>query len=208
MPFNFIHRPPRKKEPRPWYESPLWGPLLIALVGAFIAASAQITATILPIYFGPADLCDFSIMIQPGTDNVIVYNNSSTIEKIERINVTDLHSLIKPYKHPVYVKVISVLPKGVNVFLQNKAGALPLNIYMIIKIDSGEYVPGEYEILIQGTGEDGLRRNCTYFLNLQRGVSEENKNIDKIIANNYRIYGNDLEMLNTLVEATQRRNLG
>ena len=168
MSFNFSHRPSRKKD-RPWYESLFWGPLVIALVGAFIAASAQITATILPIYFGPPSLCDFSITIEPSADTITVYEDK-VYEINKNISVIDLHPLIKPYKHPVYVKIIGTLPKGVIVILQGfKGGRLPLNIQMTIQINNTEYIPGEHEIQIQGIGEDGIKRNCTYFLNLKKG---------------------------------------
>lgn len=173
---------PSQKKPIPWYESNLLGPLAIALIGAFIAASAQITATILPIYFGPANLCDFSITINPGTDNILMHSRTGSTNIEENISITDLHQWIKPYKHPVYVKVIGSLPPGVVVGLQNKVGRLPLNIQMDIKIDNSTYEPKEYEIIIQGIGEDGLVRNSTYFLNLQDRNTTKNEG--------YRTYSN------------------
>jgi len=172
------------KKPKPWYENPFWGPLAIAMIGAFIAASAQITATILPISFGPADLCDFSITIHPGTDNILMHSNTGSVNISKNIAVTDLYEWIKPYKHPVYVKVASPLPSGVVVCLQNKAGTLPLNIVMNIKINNSTCEAKEHEILIQGIGEDGLTRNCTYFLNLQDKTTTKNEE--------FRTYSNKL----------------
>ncbi len=170
MPFNFHHRPSRKKEQRRWYENPFWGPLSIAVIGAFIVAFAQITATILPIYFGPSDACDFSITLEPFSDTVTVYDNTSYIEK--NITVKDLHSIIKPYHHPVYVKIIGPLPQGVTVVLNGNNGLLPLNIKMTIEINNAKYNRGDHEIQIQGIGEDGIKRNCTYFLNLRKGYRQ------------------------------------
>lgn len=170
-----------QKKPTPWYESIFWGPLVIALIGAFIAASTQITATILPITFGPASLCDFSITADPGTDNIFVYSNTGLTNISENITVTDLHKWIKPYQHPIYVTVIGDLPIGVSIHLQNKAGTLPLRIRMDVQVDNSSFVPDEYEILIQGKGETGLVRNCTYFLNLQNKATTKNKD--------YRTYG-------------------
>jgi len=168
MPFDFIHRPPPKKETRRWFESPFWGPFLIALVGAFIAASAQITAIILPIYLGPTNLCDFSITIESINDTITIYDDKNcNIEK--NITIKDLYPTIKPYRHPVYVKIVGILPEGVNVLLKGKGGNLPLNIQMTIEINSSEYKPGDHEILIQGIGEDGIIRNCTYYLALKKG---------------------------------------
>ncbi len=180
---GFKHKATLKK-PKPWYENAFWGPLAIAMIGAFIAASAQITATILPITFGPANLCDFSITIYPGTDNILVYNNTGSINISESIIVSDLHKWIKPYRHPVYVKVASPLPSGVVVCLQNKAGTLPLNIVMNIKINNSTFEAKEHEIIIQGIGEDGLTRNCTYFLNLQDKTTTKSEE--------FRVYSNNL----------------
>jgi hypothetical protein len=83
--------------------------------------------------------------------------------------------------HPVYVKVIrQTIPPGIEISLQNKAGHLPLDIIMNVKIYNNTYIPGEYEIVIQGIGETGLVRNSTYFLNLQ--------DKSKIESEDYRIY--------------------
>jgi hypothetical protein len=175
---NFKHNPSRKK-PRPWYESMFWGPLAIALAGAFIAASVQFTAIVLPIYFGPSTLSDFSIMTDPGMDNIDISDNTGSINISENIIVTDIYPWwIKPYRHPVYVKLIGLFPKGVLVHLKNspRSGHLPLTIPMIIQIDNSSYESGEYEIQIQATGEDGLIRNCTYFLNIQDKTSTVKKN--------------------------------
>jgi hypothetical protein len=165
------------KETIPWYKSIVWGPLVLALIGAII----QITQTIVPITFGPAEYYDFSIAIQPGIDNIPIDSKIGSTNICENIIITDLHQWIKPYRHPVYVRVIrQTIPPGIKIGLQNKAGRLPLNIIMNVKIDNSTYIPGEYEIVIQGIGETGLVRNSTYFLNLQ--------DKSKIESENYRIY--------------------
>lgn len=194
MRFNFIHRPPRKGKQRRWYDNPFWGPLSIAMIGAFIVAFAQITTTILPIYFGPSDACDFSIALEPFSDTITIDNNTIHIEK--NITVKDLHSIIKPYHHPVYVKIIGLIPKGVTVSLDGKGGLLPLNIKMTIEINEKEYDPGDHEIKIQGIGEDGITRNCIYFLNLKEGHREYNfGNVGNSIDNqeyNFGDFGNSI----------------
>jgi hypothetical protein len=165
--------------PTPWYKSIIWGPLVLALIGAII----QITQTIVPITFGPAEFYDFSITIQPGIDNIPMHSRAGSTNISENIIITDLNQWIKPYRHPVYVRVIrQTIPPGIQVALQNKVGHLPLNIIMNVKIDNSTYVPGEYEIIIQGIGETGLVRNSTYFLNLQ--------DKSKIESEDYRIYSN------------------
>lgn len=167
------------KNPTPWYKSIVWGPLVLALIGAII----QITQTIVPITFGPAEYYDFSITIQPGIDNIPMHSKMGSTNISENIIITDFHQWIKPYRHPVYVKVIrQTIPPGIEVALQNKVGHLPLNIIMNVKINNSTYVPGEYEIIIQGIGETGLVRNSTYFLNLQDKSDMESEN--------YRIYSN------------------
>ena len=101
-----------QKKPTPWYESIFWGPLVIALIGAFIAASTQITATILPITFGPASLCDFSITADRWNsgNNIFVYQQYRLDHNIsENITVTDLHKWIKPYQHPAILYSVTMI---------------------------------------------------------------------------------------------------
>ena len=164
---NSEHRLPRIKQQRPWYESRFWGPFLIGLVGAFIAASALITSTLLTIHFGPNSLCDFRMEADPITDTINLNEVTTTKNISLKINVTDIHPLIKSYEHGVYVKVGGIIPNGTKVNLQNKAGKLPLYINATIDINKSECNPGEYEITFQGIGEDNIKRNLTYFLNIQ-----------------------------------------
>ena len=174
---NIVGQKAPEKKPIPWYKSIVWGPLVLALIGAII----QITQTIVPITFGPAEYYDFSIAVRPGIDNIAIDSKIGSANISGNILITDLHQWIKPYMHPVYVRVIrQTIPPGVEIGLQNKAGYLPLNIIMNVKIDNSTYIPGEYEVVIQGIGETGLVRNSTYFLNLQ--------DKSKIKSEDYRIY--------------------
>jgi len=61
MPFNIRHRPPRKKKYDHWYENAL----LLAIAGSVIAVMGQLAGTLLPIMYGPQDVSDFSINIDP-----------------------------------------------------------------------------------------------------------------------------------------------
>ncbi len=62
MPFNFLHRPTRKKgRSRPWYENAL----LLAVAGSIIAVVGQLGGTVIPLKYGPTDISDFSISVSP-----------------------------------------------------------------------------------------------------------------------------------------------
>jgi hypothetical protein len=128
----------------------------------------------LPIYYGPSSLCDFSISADPPTGSVTVLDGS-TRAILTIINVTDLRPLIKPYEHQVYIKILGPLPTGVDVYLQNKVGLLPLNNLLRISIDGKVCNSGYYEMTIQAVGGDGMRRNCTYFLSINKVIEMDNK---------------------------------
>jgi len=153
-----------QKSKTPWYNSIVWGPLVIAVIGAVI----QITNTVIPITFGTDGVSDFSVSISPGIDHIYVYNETGFTNISDNISVIDVNKYIRPYKHPVYVKLIrETVPQGVIITLQNKgAGMLPITMQMNITIDHSKYMTGEYEIIIKAIGEDGLFRNGTYFLSL------------------------------------------
>jgi len=157
----------------PWYNSIVWGPIVIALIGAMM----QITNTIIPITFGTAGESDFSVAISPGIDNIFVYSKTGFTNVSENISVIDIHKYIKPYKHPVYVKLIrETVPPGVKITLQNRgAGPLPITTQMNITIDHSKYKSGEYEIIIKAIGEDGFFRNGTYFLSLDNKTTTESE---------------------------------
>lgn len=175
MSFNFLHHAPRKNGQHPWYESPFWGPFLIALIGSVIVLVGQLAATILPIYCGPNSLCDFTIGLTPGSNDILIDNNSSSTIGV-RIDAWDLAPMIykykiKEYKHQINIKVVSPLPEGITVVLEKTCGRLPINNTMFVTVDGKKCLPREYEITLQGVGADGLRRNCTYFLNVQERES-------------------------------------
>jgi hypothetical protein len=167
---------PSSRNVGPWYESIFWGPLIIAFIGAFIAAFAQLASTAIPIYFGPVTLCDYGIFIEPGIDNIFINDNTGYTIRNESISVRNLNRL-KPYEHQIYVKPIGLPPLGVKIELGNvnRSGTLPFNINMIVTIDNSSYKPGEYEILIQAASDTGMIRNCTYFLNIQDSSTTSNK---------------------------------
>jgi hypothetical protein len=166
--FNCEASLPRSKGQRPWYENQFWGPLTIAVVGAIIVLVGQLAATILPIYYGPSSLCDFSIKADPASGSVQIYNDSSTI--VTQISASNIYwpNSIKEYKHPIDIKVVSRIPEGVTVIHEKTSHYLPINITLYIQVDGNKSLPGEYPITIQGMGEDGLKRNCTYILDIQR----------------------------------------
>ena len=192
----------RVNKPKPWYKDAFWGPFSIALIGALIAASAQLTATVLPIYFGPSSLSDFSITNKPATADILITNDSGNIVK-STINVWDFHPWIKPYQHLVNIRVVSPIPKGVTIALETQQGYLPLNAEMTIKVD-GNCTPGDYDIMIQGAGADSTKRNCTYLLSVQ------NKQESNSISYNqtaYRIYSSAATSVRDIATISQKLNL-
>jgi hypothetical protein len=181
---SFKDRRSGRNKPTPWYEDKYKGPLSIALIGALIAAVTQLTATVLPIYFGPSNLCDFSITSNPATADIMLSNISGNTVK-STINVWDIHQRVKPYQHQVNIKVVSPIPKGITIVLEKtRQGYLPLKTEMTIKID-GNCTPGDYEIIIQGAGADSTKRNCTYLLSVQNLQENNLIRFDKTI---YRVY--------------------
>ena len=110
MSFNFHHRPPHNKRHRSWYDSPFWGPFMIAAIGSIIVLVGQLAATVLPIYYGPSNLCDFSIKADPASGSVWIANNSSAI--VTQISAWNIYPILKEYKHQINIKGSSLFQVG------------------------------------------------------------------------------------------------
>lgn len=158
--FNCETSLPRNKGKRPWYESPFWGPLTIAVIGSIIILIGQFASIVLPIYLGP-DVSDYNIICTPSYFEI----TSTSPKNVEPINCTisiiSLHPLQK-YTRQVYLAVIN--PPGFSTFSHPCNQALyagqSTNMRFVANkssLNSG----GSYPIVIQAAGADGKRRNCT-----------------------------------------------
>ena len=155
------------KEQRQWYENTV----LITIAGSIIVVVGQLAGTIIPLMYGPADISDYSISVNPAFIRInqselsqrdSIYNWINAEVKIE-----DFHPYLRPYRYLVYLNVLEK-PKGVDTtFSPNNEGKPGDTIFLTILIDKSKeifYSP----IKIQGIGENGKIRNVTIYLSAIR----------------------------------------
>ena len=169
MPFNFLHRPTRKKEHRPWYENAL----LLAIAGSIIAVIGQLAGTVIPIMYGPADVSDFLIGVDPVEGTLLLFpeNNAYAFDPpYWHIKVEDSHAHLRPYKFGVLLKSF-LEPEGVTLTFHlpeihpNEVSRMN---FTISRSAIHSLKDGGYPITIQGAGGDGRKHNTTFFLNVIR----------------------------------------
>jgi hypothetical protein len=156
---------PKNKGEKLWYERPEW----IALIGSIIVVMAQISGqlatTMLPIMFGPSDQSEFGLSVDPvghiieSAYELPAYLNST-------VEVFDIHQIIKPYRYAVFLKGLYV-PEGIGITFDKPEGKPPFKSMMKIYV-SRNCTPGEYPIVVQGRGGDGITRDTTYLLEFRK----------------------------------------
>jgi len=151
--------------------------LLIAIAGSAIAVVGQLAGTIIPIAYGPGDVSDFLISVDPVEATLHLYSdgNYSIDPTFWNVGVVDFHKHLRPYKFGVLLKIFDV-PEGVALVFHH-AEIQPGDVSRIsfkktgpsiYSLNGGEYHP----ITIQGIGGDGRKRNATFVLNV---VNEYNR---------------------------------
>jgi tetratricopeptide (TPR) repeat protein len=163
-----------RKNKSQWYE---W-PILIAVTTAALALIGQFMVTLLPIW--STDTGDFYISVKPVPieAKLVPYeilptnmeNWSQLIKEPQspnaKVEVQDLNSFIKNYRHPVFLKSDDKYNKIHNLIVQFRSPATEppftaeLFVYTTNTTESIENLP----ITIEGIGGDGKRRNCTVYI--------------------------------------------
>jgi hypothetical protein len=148
------------KEQRPWYENAL----LLAVAGSIIVFIGQLAGTVIPIMYGPQDMSDFSISLNP--ISVLVQSSMSHAQVIN-ISVEDLHKHLRPYKFGVLLKALDV-PAGVIIWFEPHEIRPGESSKMVILIPlNTSSMKSENHIIIQAVGGDGKKRNTTFYLYTQ-----------------------------------------
>ena len=153
--------------------------MIVAIVGAFIAFIATLCQTIIPIYFS-SESSDFSVFVNPidieATPleseilpsllqiwNPELENRSKSIKLPPIVEVQNVHNVISPYKHSVYLKIESSNP---NIYVEfDKPEEMPYfktNMSVYIKNTNKSVI--HYPIIVQGIGGNGKIRNCTFYV--------------------------------------------
>jgi hypothetical protein len=175
MQFNFLHRPTRKKERRPWYENAL----LLAVAGSIIAFIGQLSGTLIPISFGPADISDYSISISPIASEIYLDENETSEWKYFKdyrsvktnISVKNFHKYLRPYRYNVALKISdSELPPCDDSYVEFKPPEISpeSKSQMTIALKNPKFNMEKliYPIRIQGLGGDGRKQNTTYYISI------------------------------------------
>lgn len=176
MPFNFLHRPTRKKDRhRLWYENAL----LLAVAGSIIAVVGQLAGTIIPIMYGPEDISDYSISVSPIASEIYIdENETSEWKNFEgyrsvkaNVSINDFHEYIRSYRYNVALKVSnSELPPCDDRYVEFKPPEIKpgSKSQMTIALKHPKFNMEKliYQIKIQGLGEDGRKQNTTYYLSI------------------------------------------
>ncbi len=159
MSFNFLHRPSRKREHNPWYESAL----LLALAGSIIAVVGQLAGTVIPIMYGSQDASDFTISINPISSDIISdrpgYAYSPYSPYIIDVTAEDFNPVLRHYRFKIYLHALNA-PEGVDVEFNPPEITAGNTSKMSI---SAANISGKFEIVIQGVGADGKMRNATFY---------------------------------------------
>jgi hypothetical protein len=159
---------------RPWYENAL----LLAAAGSVIAVIGQLAGTVIPIMYGPQDVSDFSIGVDPVEGTLLLFpdnnhpeNNSYALDPPDwYVKVEDSHAHLRPYRFGVLLKSFEK-PEGVSLAFHlpeiHPGDVSRMNFTLSSSAISLN--DGGYPITIQGVGGDGRRRNTTFFLNVRQG---------------------------------------
>jgi hypothetical protein len=154
---------------RSWYENAL----LLAVAGSLIAVIGQLAGTVIPIMYGPQDVSDFSIGVDPveGTMFLFPDNYSFKLNPPDwYVKVYDAHPLLRPYQFGVLLKS-SEEPNGMTLDFhlpEVRPGHVSRMNFTISDSTMSSLKDGGYPITIQGIGGDGKRRNTTFYLNVSR----------------------------------------
>jgi hypothetical protein len=161
MPFSFLHRPSRKRKGNPWYENAL----LLAIAGSIIAVIGQLAGTLIPIMYGPQDVSDFSINIDPiSSYNILPISNDDFRDVVDvHIAFEDIHPFLRPYRFKIILKMLGI-PKGAYVNVPSLPTEYRAGDTTVMSINCHQNVSGYFPILIQGIGGDGRVRNATFYL--------------------------------------------
>lgn len=172
--FNCETSLPRSKGQRSWYESPFWGPLTIAIIGAFIVLFGQFATIVLPVYLGP-DVSDFSLIcdpsfietgmglspINPSEELIMPWHNTAQISA--QLSINSVHPL-RNYTRQVYVKILKqpgiwVEPNEFVLYAGQSA-----RFHIMVFVDNLTINGTIHPMVIQGIGEDGKKRDCTVII--------------------------------------------
>jgi hypothetical protein len=135
------------KRRRPWWKSPAWWLVIITFVG--------IVVTIILRPWAPPD---FSISVSPMQGEVQRGGVIQTAITVEGIN---------HYKHPVSLTASGHPSDIVVTFVPPFGTAIPTYV-STMTMTVGSNVPiGDYTIVIQGMGADGIEHTCQYTLTVK-----------------------------------------
>lgn len=161
-----------EKADKQWPENVL--PLLITggVIAAVISVVGQIAGTMIPIVMGPEDVSDFYIKLDPAYQLIEIQPNPVPIEEMKKssattgITIEDLHKHLRPYKYPIFLQALgdlnntSVLFTKDKIMTQEVHAGDHLNAFFFTNISK----PGYYPVTIQGIGNEGKKRNATFYL--------------------------------------------
>jgi tetratricopeptide (TPR) repeat protein len=193
--------------------------LIVVIVGALIAFIATLCQAIVPIYFS-GESCDFSVVVQPMNIEPVSIASNVKPSILELINpsinlkeapgsnstatvlVRNVHDVISPFRHPVYLKAITNDPDIVIDF-EDSEGTPNFKTNMYVYISQKKESILDYPVIVQGIGGNGKIRNFTFYItyitpadNVRRGdnqtymglYKEAIKTFDKAISQDPR-YG-------------------
>jgi hypothetical protein len=154
---------------RSWYENAL----LLAVAGSVIAVIGQLAGTVIPIMYGPEDVSDFSIGVDPVEGTLFLFPEDDAYAISPHywyVKVEDSHAHLRPYKFGVLLKSFEE-PEGVALSFhlpEIHPGEVSRMNFTISRSTPSSLKDGGYPIIIQGVGGDGRKRNTTFFLNVLR----------------------------------------
>lgn len=185
MAFRFLHRSPSKRGKSSWLENAL----VLAVAGSIIALIGQLAVTVIPIMYGPSDISDYSISVNP----IYIETNLSNLKisgyvlsEVAEIEIDDSHKFLRPYKYDIYLQALN-LPAGWNalftppgvkfsdkdffiklrdLLLDNKTAKISK---MEIWVDPAKEM-SYHPIIIQGMGSDGKTHNTTLYISIMDKV--------------------------------------
>lgn len=148
---------------KPWYENAL----LIAVAGSIVVVVGQLAGTLIPIMYGADDASDFSVSVNPPYGQFSFDGMAGTA--IAKIDVTDFHELLRPYRHAVHLSVMNK-PESLDVKFNDNDKRPPIRTNLTIYAYNLSAQPFSQELDIQAIGGDGRRRNCTLVLEVQHSL--------------------------------------
>jgi|GEM_PF-2948106 len=173
-------------KPHPWYESPFWGPLTIAIIGSLIVLVGQLSSVVIPVLIGP-DLSDYSLVCTPSyheislnqTNAVDVWDDG-TRRSLNRTKIIDMlvnGKIVEFAPFDLYITIKSLHPlqrysRQVFLTISCPPGIEPADsFYPVIRGDQPTFVSlwvnmtyakshvhVAYPITVEGIGSDGKKR--------------------------------------------------